>query len=101
MGRGQRSQSRRSVIFSTLNILISTCNGSIELEAVLILAGAIIPQPRPPRDEDAEDEDGLDDDDDSSVRRPAAATMTNGKPTKNIRGKSAKDDDDSDFEFDL
>ncbi|KAF7790975.1 hypothetical protein EIP86_001934 [Pleurotus ostreatoroseus] len=73
-----------------------------ELEAVLILAGAIIPQPRPPRDEDADEgEDDLDDDDDASIRRPAAATMTNGKPAKNIRGKSAKDDDDSDFEFDL
>ncbi len=73
-----------------------------ELEAVLILAGAIIPQPRPPRDEDAdEDDDDLgDDEDDPSVRKSAAATLTNGTASKNIRGNSAKDDD-SDFEFDL
>ena len=84
------------------DIPVLTCDTFTELEAVLILAGAIIPQPRPPRDEDAdEDEDDLDDDDDPAIRRPAAATMTNGKPAKNIRGKSAKDDDDSDFEFDL
>ncbi|KAI0648352.1 thioredoxin-like protein [Trametes meyenii] len=75
-----------------------------ELEAVLILAGAIIPQQRPPPGSEADsDNDGsdLEDDlgDDSSSRMRSAATSTNAKAPKNIRGK--KDDSDSDFEFDL
>ncbi|KAI0759519.1 thioredoxin-like protein [Irpex lacteus] len=63
-----------------------------ELEAVLILAGAI-----KKREDDSDEED--EDDDDSSSRMRSAATSTNAKAPKNIR--SSKDDDDSDFEFDL
>ncbi|KAI0373237.1 thioredoxin-like protein [Pilatotrama ljubarskyi] len=75
-----------------------------ELEAVLILAGAIIPRQRiPPGSErDSDDEDGSDlndVDDDPSSRMRSAATSTNAKAPKNIRGR--KDDSDSDFEFDL
>ncbi|RPD59265.1 thioredoxin-like protein [Lentinus tigrinus ALCF2SS1-7] len=78
-----------------------------ELEAVLILGGAIIPQARTPpgvdreRDEsDNSDTDDLDDDDDPSSRMRSASTGVNAKTPKNLRGKK-EDDSDSDFEFDL
>ncbi|KAL7282994.1 hypothetical protein ACG7TL_002414 [Trametes sanguinea] len=75
-----------------------------ELEAVLILAGAIIPQQRRPpgseRDSDDDSDSDIDDlDDDPSSRMRSAATSTNAKAPKNIREK--KEDSDSDFEFDL
>ncbi|KAI0713591.1 thioredoxin-like protein [Earliella scabrosa] len=72
-----------------------------ELEAVLILAGAIIPQIRRPAKEDDSDGSDIDDldDDEPSPRRPSASTQTNAKTPKNVRGK--KEDSDSDFEFDL
>ncbi len=73
-----------------------------ELEAVLILAGAIIPQPKPPSDKDRANEEASDDEDfdnNSSSRMRSAATSTNAQAPKNIRGKT--DDSDSDFEFDL
>ncbi|KAI0806849.1 thioredoxin-like protein [Fomes fomentarius] len=72
-----------------------------ELEAVLILAGAIIPQVRRLPKEDDSDNSDIDDldDDEPSSRRPSASTQTNAKAPKNVRGK--KDDSDSDFEFDL
>ncbi|TBU24822.1 thioredoxin-like protein [Dichomitus squalens] len=76
-----------------------------ELEAVLILAGAIIPQQRLPPDADKDgndsdsDLDDLDDDDPSSRMR-SASTSVNAKAPKNLRGKKG-DESDSDFEFDL
>jgi len=76
-----------------------------ELEAVLILAGAIIPQQHAPlRDERSRQGDRSDEDDDSddepSSRMRSSATRTNGKVSKNIR-TSVKDDSDSEFEFDV
>lgn len=73
---------------------------SAELEAVLIVAGAIVPQrasydDRKNTDEDEDDDDEEDDDPSSWMR--SAATSTNAKRPKNIRTKG----DDSDFEFDL
>ncbi|KAI0831672.1 thioredoxin-like protein [Trametes gibbosa] len=72
-----------------------------EMEAVLILAGGIIPQQRlPPGSEHDSDNSDLEDlDDDPSSRMRSAATSTNAKAPKNVRGK--KEDSDSDFEFDL
>ncbi|KAI0324688.1 thioredoxin-like protein [Cubamyces sp. BRFM 1775] len=74
-----------------------------ELEAVLILAGAIIPQQRRPpgsdRDSDSDGSDLEDIDDDPSSSMRSAATSTNAKAPKNLRSK--KDDSDSDFEFDI
>lgn len=63
-----------------------------ELEAVLILAGAIVPQrasydDRKGKDHDSSDEE---DDDDPSSRMRSAATSTNAKTPKNIR---SNDDD--------
>ncbi|KAI0781419.1 thioredoxin-like protein [Trametes elegans] len=73
-----------------------------ELEAVLILAGAIIPQqrilPGSERDSDDDTSDTDDLDDDPASRMRSAATSTNARAPKNIRGK---EDSDSDFEFDL
>ena len=69
-----------------------------ELEAVLILGGAIIPQPKPPKDEEDENSSDEDDLDDSPPER-GASTMTNAKGPKNVR--QSKEDDDSDFEFDI
>ena len=71
-----------------------------ELEAVLILAGAIIPQlpPRQAEDRNRSDDSDIDnlDDDEPPTRKPAA----NARAQKNVRGKDGGDSD-SDFEFDL
>ncbi|KAH9918398.1 thioredoxin-like protein [Epithele typhae] len=75
-----------------------------ELEAVLILAGAIIPRQSMRADKDRDGSDGSDiddlDDDGPSSRMPSASTRTNARAPKNIRRKK-DDDSDSDFEFDL
>ncbi|TCD70594.1 hypothetical protein EIP91_002624 [Steccherinum ochraceum] len=73
-----------------------------ELEAVLILAGAIIPQQQPPSrsQKDSDDEEDDESDDEPSSRMRSAATRTNGRSAKNIRN-SKKDEDDSDSDFDL
>lgn len=71
----------------------------LELEAVLILAGAIIPERRNPEKKhhsDSEDED--ESDNDRSSRMRSAATRTNGRTAKNIRGKK-QEDSDSDFDL--
>ncbi|PCH38588.1 thioredoxin-like protein [Wolfiporia cocos MD-104 SS10] len=75
-----------------------------ELEAILILAGAIVPQVRPPTKEERDqrrgssDDEDDDTDDEPSSRMRSAGTRTNGR-TSNIRG--SKKDDDSDSDFDL
>ncbi|KAI0692202.1 thioredoxin-like protein [Cytidiella melzeri] len=73
-----------------------------ELEAVLILAGAIVPQrgsyERKKNGDDSSDEE---EDDDPSSRMRSAATSTNAKAPKNIRSSKDDKDDDSDFEFDM
>lgn len=61
---------------------------NLEFEAVLLLAGAIVPQPQPPRDGDDEDEDDLDDDEDDdgpSKRTHSAATSMNAPSPKNVQ----------------
>jgi len=69
-----------------------------ELEAVLILAGAIVPQQLPPKQSKAHDsEDEEDSDDEPSSRMRSAGTRTNRSHGKNIRGK----EEDSDSDFDL
>ncbi|KAJ8093609.1 Proteolipid protein 2 [Marasmius tenuissimus] len=76
-----------------------------ELEALLLVGGALHPPERRRDgerkkldDSDEEDSEG----DDPSSRMRSAATSTNGKTQKNIRGKAGKGgDSDSDFEFDL
>ncbi|KAG5339721.1 hypothetical protein C0989_003971 [Termitomyces sp. Mn162] len=76
-----------------------------ELEAILLVTGALHMPERPPghRRKDNESDDDEDDEDDPSSRMRSKATSTNGKPQKNIRGgsKSKSDDSDSDFDFDL
>jgi len=73
-----------------------------ELEAVLILAGAIIPQQLPPtkssRDDHSSDEEDEFDDEPSSRMR-SAATRTNARSAKNIRNSTKEDDSDSDFDL--
>lgn len=69
-----------------------------ELEALLLVAGAIQqPERKPPRTEDDSDEDE-DDGYDRSSKMRSAATSTNARAPKNVRNSK---DDDSDFEFDL
>jgi hypothetical protein len=71
----------------------------LELEAVLILAGAIVPQRASyERKKDSGDSSDDDEDDDPASRMRSAATSTNARAPKNIR---RTDDNDSDFEFDL
>jgi len=76
-----------------------------ELEALLILCGAIDVPERPPAsqnkdDSDLEDEEEEARDRDPSSRMRSAATSTNARTPKNVRA-SAKDDSDSEFEFDM
>lgn len=92
-------------VHSTAGPLFQDADIAAELEAVLILAGAIIPQQRLPPGEDRDHDDpGSDledlEDDDPSSRMRSASTRTNAPPQKNLRGKKG-DDSDSDFEFDL
>lgn len=75
-----------------------------ELEALLILCGALDPPKRGPlgerrsyNDEDSEEENH---DDDPSSRMRSAAASTNARAPRNIRGQK-KDDSDSEFEFDM
>ena len=71
---------------------------SSELEAVLILAGAIVPQRASYERKDSGNSSDEEEDDDPSSQMRSAATSTNARAPKNIR---RKDDNDSDFEFDL
>jgi hypothetical protein len=83
-----------------------------ELEAVLLLSGAIDPNEailtsNQPSSSSAREDDLSDDeeewDNDRSSKMRSAATSVNARAPRNIRGpvKKNKDDDDSDFEFDL
>ncbi|KAG2758031.1 thioredoxin-like protein [Suillus brevipes Sb2] len=73
-----------------------------QLEALLILCGALdlpsgpLGERRAPDADDSEEED-----DDTSSRMRSAATSTNARAPKNIRAQSKKDDSDSEFEFDM
>lgn len=73
-----------------------------ELEALLILCGALdlprgpLGERRAPDGDDSEEEDS-----DMSSRMRSAATSTNVRAPKNIRVQSKKDDSDSEFEFDI
>ncbi|ESK83229.1 gtpase inhibitor [Moniliophthora roreri MCA 2997] len=76
-----------------------------ELEALLLVTGALHPPERQRPEErrgHSSEEDDDDDDDDRNAR--SKATSTNGRAQKNVRGpaKGNKgDDSDSEFEFDL
>jgi len=76
-----------------------------ELEALLMVAGAVhLPERRRPGEARGRYDASSDDDDDPSSNMRSSATATNGKSAKNIRGSTNKVDDsdsDSDFEFDL
>lgn len=71
-----------------------------ELEAMLIMTGAVDPPDRPlTGDRRGDDDDSEGEDDDISSRMRSKVTRTNARTAKNIR--SSKDDSDSDFEFDM
>ncbi|KAJ8593993.1 hypothetical protein M405DRAFT_850305 [Rhizopogon salebrosus TDB-379] len=76
-----------------------------ELEALLLLCGALDPplhgplgERRSKRNDDSEDEE---EGEDPSSRMRSAAASTNARAPKNIRGQKQKDDSDSEFEFDM
>jgi len=72
-----------------------------ELEAVLVLSGAVDPPERPPqkKTDGSEDEESEDEGRDKSARMRSAATWTN-HSVKNVRSAAAKgDDSDSDFDI--
>ncbi|EKM83064.1 hypothetical protein AGABI1DRAFT_111587 [Agaricus bisporus var. burnettii JB137-S8] len=71
-----------------------------ELEAMLIMTGAVDSPDRPlTGDRRGDDDDSEGEDDDISSRMRSKVTRTNARTAKNIR--SSKDDSDSDFEFDM
>lgn len=73
-----------------------------ELEAVLLLCGAIELPERGGRNREQDGESDDDDYDDPSARMRSAATSTNTRSARNVRGSTAKgNDSDSDFEFDM
>lgn len=82
-----------------------------DLEAMLLLSGAIIPSEVVAADEQRAEEDDLSDEEEedwdekpssSSHMRSAATGTVNARTQKNIRGPARKGgDSDSDFEFDL
>jgi len=77
-----------------------------ELEALLMVCGAVdLPERRRPGEARDPGDDGSDDDDeddDPSSRMRSAATATNSRSRKNVRGPTKKSNDsDSDFEFDM
>ncbi|KAF8968312.1 thioredoxin-like protein [Flammula alnicola] len=77
-----------------------------ELEAILLVTGALDlpdrPGPAPERRDDEDEDDLEEEDDDPSSRMRSAATSTNARPQRNIRSSQRKgDDSDSDFEFDM
>ncbi|KAG6907450.1 hypothetical protein DXG01_008834 [Tephrocybe rancida] len=76
-----------------------------ELEAILLVTGALhMPErPQPGQRRKDDDESGDEEDDDPSSRMRSKTTSTNGKLHKNIRAsaKSKDNDSDSDFDFDL
>ncbi|KAF7978724.1 hypothetical protein HWV62_45015 [Athelia sp. TMB] len=75
-----------------------------ELEALLMVSGAVdLPERRQPGEAQHDDEGSDDEDDhDPSSRMRSAATSTNARAPKNVRGPPKKgDDSDSDFEFDM
>jgi len=73
-----------------------------ELEALLILTGAVIPPDRP-TPSGRRDHDQDEDDSDELLVGMNSGTATNGRaPKKNIRGSStARKDDDDDSDFDM
>ena len=73
-----------------------------DLEAVLILSGAIIPpQRQPPSERLTDDHEGDEDmSDDESVSQ-MRSTSTNGPRRRNIRGNANTQEDDEDFDFDM
>ena len=74
-----------------------------ELETILLLCGAIDPLEHPSQGsskvQDRSDGSSEEEDDDPSSHMRSAATGTNTRAPKNIRG--SKDDSDSEFEFDM
>jgi len=76
-----------------------------ELEALLMVCGAIdLPERRRPGEAPDRDDDRSDDeeDDDAYPKMRSAATASNARAPKNVRGPAKKaDDSDSDFEFDM
>jgi len=76
-----------------------------ELEALLMVSGAIdLPERRRPGEAPDRDDDRSDDEeeDDEYPKMRSAATASNARAPKNVRGPAKKaDDSDSDFEFDM
>lgn len=70
-----------------------------------MLCGVIDPHERPfqtgESGQDRNDSSDEEEDDDPSSRMRSAATRTNARAPKNIRGPPRKDDSDSEFEFDM
>lgn len=72
-----------------------------ELEALLIVAGAIDPPKRLPKGRDSDADSDSDESDRGERRMKSAATSTNTRTPKNVRSSAKDDDDDDDSDFDL
>ena len=105
MGSRPRASNRRCVLCHSQFTIDFNFPPPPELEAILLVTGALDLPDRPGtrRNYDDDEEDDLEDlDDDPSSRMRSAATSTNARPPKNISSsQTKKDESDSEFEFDM
>lgn len=108
-GADKDRQPEGRALFSNLTTISDIIRSFSELEAILLVTGALdLPEAfsgygghRVEEDDDDDDRDD-DDDDDPSSRMRSAVTSTNARHPKNIRSSQKnKNDSDSEFEFDM
>ena len=106
-GADRERQPEGRTLFSALTTISDIIQPFSELEAILLVTGALdLPETFSDyggrRVEDDGDDDDGDGDDDPSSRMRSAVTSTNARPLKNIRSSQKnKNDSDSEFEFDM
>ena len=110
-GADKDRQPEGQTLFSALRTISDIIQSFPELEAILLVTGALdLPETFLQAseyggrrvEEDGDRDDGDDDDDDPSSRMRSAVTSTNARPRKNIRSSQKnKNDSDSEFEFDM
>ncbi len=94
--RERSSEGTNFVTSISCSFLVTGCS---ELEAMLLMSGAVDPPERPPPGNRRGGDESENEDDDAASRMRSNVTRTNARTQKNIR--SSREDPDSDFEFDL
>jgi hypothetical protein len=109
-GADRDRQPEGRTLFSPLKTMSDNVDLFSELEAILLVTGALdLPETfsgygghRVKEDDSDDHSDDDDDDDDPSSRMRSAVTSTNARHSRNIRSSQKnKSDSDSEFEFDM